>query len=228
MIDPRAADVGFIRARFIGEGDILRPDEIRAVVTKEGDYRRERRVTVQVAPAVKLQQIRVDGAVGFYYPALVIARRKHALSPCRLVVDGEEHIFVAEAREQFGGNGAVFTAADGYDIQPRRDEVTAAGERLTLADYIYERIHIGRDAVAVKKFAEASEPELFEPKDILAAQAAAEHPHRRRTSGFPIADRLRHAEAEGYPPRGGRIKGVNDIQIIRFYPRGRCKDRFAE
>ncbi len=99
MIDPRAADVGFIRARFIGEGDILRPDEIRAVVTKEGDYRRERRVTVQVAPAVKLQQIRVDGAVGFYYPALVIARRKHALSPCRLVVDGEEHIFLLRKPE---------------------------------------------------------------------------------------------------------------------------------
>ena len=54
--------------------------------------------------------------------------------------------------------------------------------------------HVGVHAVRVEKLAQSVIIEFLPPCDLLLAEITAFHTHKRRTGGFPIADKLHHAE----------------------------------
>ncbi|OQA70241.1 MAG: hypothetical protein BWY37_00362 [Firmicutes bacterium ADurb.Bin262] len=217
--------VGRVRlagARFVGEHDVFRAGDQSAIISQKGDHARERRVPVEVPLRVALEQFGVDGAVGLKDAFGAVARRRGRLRARFLVVERKAQVMLPQFAQQFERHGRIFAAADRYQVDARYGECFAARLRrreTALIVKVDEAAEIRFDAVAVKKLAEAAEPQALPPERGIGVEVPAPQRETRRAGAFPVADRLRQPERKHDRPRRRAVDGVENRQVIGFHAR---------
>ena len=85
----------------------------------------------------------------------------------------EKHIFIGKAAHKLGCNNAVFTAADGYNINFGAVKAAAYAFTAALRNDFNKVFIIRINPVSVEKFAQTAEPQLFEPLAFFIGKSAA-------------------------------------------------------
>ena len=209
MVDLCSENVRLVCARLVGKHNIFCTYEIRAIIGKERHNRRKRRVPVEKALPVEFQKHRVNRAVRSDDFVFRVAAGEHSLGARGLVVDSEKAVFVVKTAQKLGGDTAVFAAAHRNEVKPR----ALKSKRLFFglffgADNFHKGVFVCRNAVSIEKFRKPAEIKLFPPGNVLFAQIPAFYEHARRAGGFPIADKLHHAEAKHNRLCRGRVRRV--------------------
>ena len=111
MVYVRSADVTLIGARFIGEHNVLRADQISGIEAEECHDGREGRMPVEKALAVPFQQRRIDCAQDMEHIRLCVTGRQGALVARVLKIDHKQAVLRMKRPHQLQRDARILSAA---------------------------------------------------------------------------------------------------------------------